>query len=83
MQVNVNEITEKMEKLDDMLKKDFFSNPIREVQENIRNQLLEFNAIFHKNLNDMENYIVNYFIINYKGAIRKESSSKSTAGHRK
>jgi len=55
---NVQEITQKMEKIDEMLKRDVFSNPVRQIQENFRNELIEFSNIFHQNLRNMESYIV-------------------------
>lgn len=51
---NNNEVIQKLEYLDKMLQKDGFSNPIREVQENIRNELAEFREIFYKNLEELE-----------------------------
>jgi hypothetical protein len=55
---SIKELSDKIEYLDEMLKKDLFSNPVRSVQENIRNELLEFREIFVKNLTDLENYMV-------------------------
>lgn len=55
----INELNEKMQYLDELLKKDLFSNPLRDVQENIRNELIEFREIFCKNLNELENYVEN------------------------
>jgi hypothetical protein len=51
---NNNEVIQKLEYLDKMLQKDVFSNPIREVQESIRQELVEFRQIFLKNLDDLE-----------------------------
>lgn len=51
---NNNEVIQKLEYLDKMLQKDMFSNPVREVQESIRQELVEFRHIFLKNLDDLE-----------------------------
>ena len=56
---SMQEVSEKMQHLDSLLQKDLFSNPVRQVQENIRNELLEFKNIFGKNLLELESYIVN------------------------
>jgi hypothetical protein len=61
---NFNQLNEKVKYLDDMLKKDIFSNPVREVQENIRNELLEFRQVFCRNLEELDNYLVGiYYLI--------------------
>lgn len=52
------EINEKMKSLHKILEKDLFSNPIREVQHNIRSELLDFKNIFERNLDDLEKYLV-------------------------
>jgi hypothetical protein len=51
---NNNEVIQKLEYLDNMLQKDVFTNPVREVQENFRKDLLQFREIFFKNLDDLE-----------------------------
>lgn len=51
---NNNEVIQKLEYLDKILQKDMFSNPVREVQESIRQELVEFRHIFLKNLDDLE-----------------------------
>jgi hypothetical protein len=51
---NNNEVIQKLEYLDKMLQKNIFSNPVREVQEDIRKELIEFREIFLKNLDDLE-----------------------------
>lgn len=56
---NNNEVIRKLEYLDKMLQKDIFSNPVREVQESIRQELVEFRHIFLKNLDDLEVTLVN------------------------
>ena len=53
-----NQFSQKIVYLEEKLKSDLFSNPIREIQENLRNQLLDFSATFHKNLNEAEEFIV-------------------------
>ena len=46
----IAEMTSKMQKMDEMLNKEIFSNPIKEVQEKMRQDLLEFKKIYLKNL---------------------------------
>jgi hypothetical protein len=60
--INVTELTQKMEKMEETLKKDFFSNPVRQVQEQMREELVDFSNTFHRNLRDLESYIVNLFL---------------------
>ena len=57
--INVNELTQKIEKMEETLNKDLFSNPVRQVQEQMREELGDFSNIFHRNLRDLESYIVN------------------------
>ena len=49
----VEEITSKMNKMDEILKKNIFNNPVKESNEKIRKELLEFKEIFKKNLSDL------------------------------
>ena len=42
-----------MQKMDEILNKDLFSNPVKEVQKKIQNDLLEFKRLFQKNLKDL------------------------------
>ena len=44
----VEEITSKMNKMDEILKKNIFNNPVKESNEKIRKELLEFKEIFKK-----------------------------------
>jgi hypothetical protein len=62
MEIN-NDITKKLEYLDKVLQKDIFSNPVREVQESIRNELVEFREIFIKNLDELEVTLVTFINI--------------------
>ena len=48
----VQEITTKMNKMDEILKKNIFNNPVKEANEKIRKELLEFKDIFKRNLED-------------------------------
>ena len=48
----IEELTEKMNKMDETLNKNIFNNPIKEANEKIRKELLEFKTIFKKNLED-------------------------------
>ena len=49
----IDEITTKMNKMDEILKKNIFKNPVKESNEKIRKDLLEFKEIFKKNLEDL------------------------------
>ena len=46
----MEEITKKMNKMDEILNKNIFNNPVKEANEKIRKDLLEFKEIFKKNL---------------------------------
>ena len=53
--MNSNEIEEmanKMNQMDEILKKNIFNNPVKEANEKIRKELLEFKDIFKRNLED-------------------------------
>ena len=49
----VEEITTKMNKMDEILKKNIFNNPVKESNEKLRKELLEFKEIFKKNLAEL------------------------------
>ena len=49
----VDEITTKMNKMDEILKKNIFNNSVKESNEKIRKDLLEFKEIFKKNIADL------------------------------
>ena len=49
----IEELTAKMNKMDETLNKNIFNNPIKETNEKIRKELLEFKTIFKKNLEDL------------------------------
>ena len=44
----IDEMTSKMNKMDEILNKKIFNNPIKEANEKIRKDLLEFKEIFKK-----------------------------------
>ena len=46
----ISEMTSKMNKMDEILNKNIFNNPIKEANEKIRKELIEFKKIFSKNL---------------------------------
>ena len=46
----IDEMTSKMNKLDEILNKKIFNNPIKETNEKIRKDLLEFKEILKKNI---------------------------------
>ena len=53
----IEEITSKMNKMDEILNKNIFNNPIKESNEKIRKELLEFKEIFKKNLADLSKQV--------------------------
>lgn len=55
----IEEMTSKMQKMDEMLNKEIFSNPIKEVQEKMRQDLLEFKKIYLKNLSELKTELAN------------------------
>ena len=55
----IAEMTSKMQKMDEMLNKEIFSNPIKEVQEKMRQDLLEFKKIYLKNLSELKTELAN------------------------
>ena len=46
----IDEMTAKMNKMDEILNKNIFNNPVKEANEKMRKELLEFKEIFKKNL---------------------------------
>ncbi|MCQ2819933.1 MAG: hypothetical protein MJ252_21925 [archaeon] len=50
----IQELKGKMEEMDKMLNKNVFDNPLKEFQNKMREELLEFKKIFIKNLADMD-----------------------------
>ena len=53
----IEEMTNKMNKMDEVLNKNIFNNPIKESNEKIRKELLEFKKIFSKNLEELSKKI--------------------------
>ena len=47
---DVKLMSDKMEKMDELLNQNLFSNPVKEVQKKMQHDLLEFKKIFQKNL---------------------------------
>ena len=43
---DIKEMSEKMQKMDEILNKDLFNNPVKEVQKKMQNDLLEFKRIY-------------------------------------
>ena len=69
----VEEITNKMNKMDEILKKNIFNNPIKESNEKIRKDLLEFKEIFKKNLAELAKQVKGG---NIKANVATESSEE-------
>ena len=56
-----------MQKMDEILNKDLFNNPVKEVQKKMQNDLLEFKRIFQKNLKELNDEMSkNNFIVGDK-----------------
>ena len=53
----IEDLTSKMNKMDEILNKNIFNNPIKESNEKIRKELLEFKEIFKKNLSELSKQI--------------------------
>ena len=53
----IEELTAKMNKMDEILNKNIFNNPIKEANEKMRKELLEFKKIFAKNLEELSKKI--------------------------
>ena len=53
----IEEISAKMNKMDEILKKNIFNNPVKESNEKIRKELLEFKEIFKKNIAELSKEI--------------------------
>ena len=53
----IEEITAKMNTMDEILKKNIFNNPVKEANEKIRKELLEFKEIFKKNLSELSKQV--------------------------
>jgi hypothetical protein len=49
----IEDMTSKMNKMDEILNKKIFNNPIKESNEKIRKELLEFKEIFKKNMGEL------------------------------
>ena len=69
----IEEITSKMNKMDEILKKNIFNNPIKESNEKIRKDLLEFKEIFKKNLAELAKQVKGG---NIKANLATESSEE-------
>lgn len=59
MDTQIEEISKKMKEMDELLNKNMFNNPIKNIQKEFQNQLLEFKKLFIKNLLDLSNKIGN------------------------
>ena len=53
----IEEISAKMNKMDEILNKNIFNNPVKESNEKIRKELLEFKEIFKKNIAELSKEI--------------------------
>ncbi len=69
----ISEMTSKMNKMDEILNKNIFNNPIKEANEKIRKELIEFKKIFSKNLEDLSKKIEGG---NIQANIPKESNEE-------
>ena len=69
----IEDMTAKMKKMDEILNKNIFNNPVKESNEKIRKELLEFKEIFSKNLGELSKQISGG---NLKGSSPTESSEE-------
>ena len=69
----ISEMTAKMNKMDEILNKNIFNNPIKEANEKVRLELLEFKKIFSKNLEELSKKIEGG---NIKANINKQSNEE-------
>ena len=53
----IEDMTSKMNKMDEILNKNIFNNPIKESNEKIRKELLEFKEILKKNIGELSKQI--------------------------
>ena len=53
----IEEISTKMNKKDEILQKNIFNNPIKEANEKLRKELLEFKEILKKNISDLSKQV--------------------------
>ena len=53
----IEEISTKMNKMDEILQKNIFNNPIKEANEKLRKELLEFKEILKKNISDLSKQV--------------------------
>lgn len=60
---SIAEISQKIENMNKILESNLFNNPIREINENMRKELLEFKEIFLKNLNTLEQTLVIIYFV--------------------
>ena len=54
----LSEISQKMNYMDDLLKKNIFNNPVQEVQSSLRNELIDFRTNLISNLTELDKYLV-------------------------
>ena len=53
----IEEISTKMNKMDEILQKNIFNNPIKEANEKLRKELLEFKEILKKNISGLSKQV--------------------------
>lgn len=78
--LNLNDMCEKMKFLDEILKKDLFSNSVREVNLKIREDLLDFRQSFMENLKALDDYLVKLVLNFNQHKIEKENELKDQNG---
>ena len=84
---DIKEMSEKMQKMDEILNKDLFNNPVKEVQKKMQNDLLEFKRIFQKNLKELNDEMSkNNFIVgdrNIEVSNEEMNDLKTSLEHKK
>jgi hypothetical protein len=53
-----SELNEKIAYMEGLLQKNIFQNPVQEVQNGLRNELIDFKATLLKNLGELDKYLV-------------------------
>ena len=69
-EMNIAEIQQKMSEMDKIMNANLFNNPIRDVNETFRQDLLEFRNIFNNNLMTLENVLVRKILLKINKGIK-------------
>jgi hypothetical protein len=78
MDTQIEEISKKMKEMDEIMNKNIFGNPIKNVQKEMQNKLLEFKKIFIKNLQELSNKLGNLKNNDNNDNVNKEDDEEIT-----